>query len=170
MLSSDCQAIRTKYKFPFFRSVPRSSPSKALRTCYRINTSQSVVPIGFSFYPTGLPPKCRFSHTKIRTWKRFIASKSVYATSAAETIRTGKRKIVFRSVLLSTKQKTSEETQNSGKQQALVEVNIAGLPKTSGHPPLIPSLLWPYRSWPTTSQSVIGLLSCSMRQLMLRCR
>lgn len=29
--------------------------------------------------------------------------------------------------------KTSEETQNSGKQQALVEVNIAGLPKTSGH-------------------------------------
>lgn len=140
MLSSDCQAIRTKYKFPFFRSVPRSSPSKALRTCYRIDTSQSVVPIGFSFYPTGLPPKCRFRHTKIRTWKRFIASKSVYATSAAEAIRTGKRKIVFRSVLLSTKQKNfrgntklRETTSFSGSQYCRPSKDFRALPPSALH-------------------------------------
>ena len=138
--SSPSKAIRTFYKIDTFQSVPRSSPSKALRTCYRIDTSQSVVPIGFSFYPPELPPKCRFSHTKIRTGSDESLPSPYTPPRQQKQYGPGNEESFSGPYFCLLSKKTSEETQNSGKQQALVEVNIAGLPKTSGHSYPHPSL------------------------------
>lgn len=141
MLSSDCQAIRTKYKFPFFRSVPRSSPSKALRTCYRIDTSQSVVPIGFSFLSYRASSKMPLQPHKRYGLGSDSSLPSPYTPPRQQKqYGPGSEKSFSGPYFCQLSKKTSEETQNSGKQQALVEVNIAGLPKTSGHSYPHPSL------------------------------